>query len=91
MKKPDLLNKAKDVFGELCKQVSCDFDFVGSIGAMYRRHDEVGTPFAVTIDYTTLQDDTVTLRHRDTMQQKRIPISELIQNHQKILNQFTDF
>lgn len=91
MKKPHLLNKAKEVFEELCKHISCDFDYIGSIGAMYRRHDEIGTPFAITIDYTTLEDNTVTLRHRDTMLQKRISISELIQNPQTILKQFYNF
>ena len=49
----------------------------GNIGKSYRRHDEVGTPLCITVDFETLNDDSVTIRDRDTMQQKRIAISEL--------------
>ena len=49
----------------------------GNIGKSYRRHDEVGTPLCITVDFETLDDDSVTIRDRDTMQQKRIAISEL--------------
>ncbi len=52
-------------------------DDSGSIGKRYRRQDEVGTPFCITIDYQTKDDQTVTLRERDSMEQKRIPISQI--------------
>ena len=54
------------------------YDQAGSIGRRYRRQDEIGTPFGITVDHQTMQDDTVTLRDRDTMQQERIPIDRLI-------------
>ena len=62
---------------KLCKEFACDYDEAGSIGKRYRREDEIGTPFCVTIDFDTLEDDTVTVRDRDTMEQIRLPISEL--------------
>ena len=55
----------------------CDYDEAGSIGKRYRREDEIGTPFCVTIDFDTLENDTVTIRNRDTMKQERLKISEL--------------
>ena len=55
----------------------CDYDEAGSIGKRYRREDEIGTPFCVTIDFDTLEDGTVTVRDRDTMKQERIKISDL--------------
>jgi len=54
------------------------YDQAGSIGRRYRRQDEIGTPFGLTVDHQTMQDDTVTVRDRDTMQQDRIPIPELV-------------
>ena len=54
------------------------FDDAGSIGRRYRRQDEVGTPLCVTIDFDTLQDQAVTVRDRDTMQQDRVPIAKLL-------------
>ena len=55
----------------------CTYDDAGSIGKRYRRQDEIGTPYCVTIDFDTLENDTVTVRDRDTMEQIRLPISEL--------------
>ena len=55
----------------------CDYDETGSIGKRYRREDEIGTPYCVTIDFDTLEDNQVTVRDRDTMEQIRIPIDEL--------------
>jgi len=54
-----------------------DFDDAGAIGRRYRRHDEIGTPFAVTVDFDSLDDNAVTVRERDTMSQERIAIAEL--------------
>ena len=56
----------------------CDFDDAGSIGRRYRRQDEVGTPFCVTVDFDTLEDRQVTVRERDSMTQDRIPIENLV-------------
>ena len=55
----------------------CDYDEAGSIGKRYRREDEIGTPYCITIDFDTLEDNQVTIRDRDTMQQERILINNL--------------
>lgn len=72
-----LTEKADEVYSELIKYFACDFDEKGSIGKRYRREDEIGTPYCVTIDFDTLEDEKVTIRDRDTMEQKRIKISEI--------------
>ncbi|MBR2908802.1 MAG: glycine--tRNA ligase [Clostridia bacterium] len=69
--------KADEVYSELIKKFPCTYDEAGSIGKRYRRQDEIGTPFCVTIDFDTLEDNAVTVRDRDTMEQVRIPLSEL--------------
>ncbi len=75
--KPELVAQARTVFSQLQRRWTCFWDQTGAIGRRYRRQDEIGTPFGVTIDFQTLQDQTVTLRHRDTMQQTRLAIAEL--------------
>ncbi len=75
--KPPLVEKARGVFDMLRKWYPCQWDQVGAIGRRYRRQDEIGTPFCVTIDFDTLDDNTVTLRDRDTMKQERISIEDL--------------
>lgn len=81
--KPDLVNKAKEVRDLLRPHMTVFYDEAGAIGRRYRRQDEAGTPFGVTIDFETLGDqgpelkDTVTLRDRDAMTQERLPISDL--------------
>ena len=72
-----LSEKANDVYDKLSKKFMCDYDETGSIGKRYRRQDEIGTPFCVTIDFDTLEDETVTIRDRDTMEQIRLKIDEL--------------
>ena len=72
-----LSDKANEVYEMLSKKFMCDYDEAGSIGKRYRREDEIGTPYCVTIDFDTLEDNQVTVRDRDTMEQIRIPISEL--------------
>ena len=72
-----LSEKATEVFGDLAKDFMVDFDDAGSIGKRYRRQDEIGTPVCITYDFDSLEDNCVTVRDRDTMEQKRIPISEL--------------
>ena len=77
MKKPELVEKADAVFDSLKDIFALDYDVTGSIGKRYRRQDEIGTPYAITIDYDSLEDDTVTIRDRDTLKQERVKISEL--------------
>ena len=77
VKKDGLPEKAHEIINELRFHFNCKYDEKDSIGKRYRRQDAVGTPFCVTVDYDTLKDNTVTLRYRDTMEQKRVPVSEL--------------
>ena len=72
-----LSEKATEVFSDLAADFMVDFDDTGSIGKRYRRQDEIGTPVCITYDFDSLEDNCVTVRDRDTMAQKRIPISEL--------------
>jgi len=72
-----LSDKAEEVYTELSKYFMCDYDEAGSIGKRYRREDEIGTPYCVTIDFDTLEDGCVTVRDRDTMEQVRIKIEEV--------------
>ncbi len=72
-----LSDKALEVYAELSKKFNVEFDETGSIGKRYRRQDEIGTPFCITIDFDTENDESVTIRNRDTMEQERIKISEL--------------
>lgn len=73
-----LSEEAKDVFGSLAKHFSVDYDEAGSIGKRYRRHDEIGTPFCITYDFDSKEDNMVTVRDRDTMEQTRVHIADLI-------------
>ncbi|HEX8763381.1 MAG TPA: glycine--tRNA ligase [Candidatus Saccharimonadales bacterium] len=76
--KPELVDKAREVFAALKKEFGdVMWDDNGNIGKRYRRQDEIGTPYCVTIDFQTLEDDTVTVRDRDTAAQKRVKISAL--------------
>ena len=72
-----LSEKSQEVYEMLSKDFMCDYDEAGSIGKRYRREDEIGTPYCVTIDFDTLEDGKVTVRDRDTMEQVRIEISQL--------------
>ncbi|TLS37594.1 glycine--tRNA ligase [Pseudalkalibacillus caeni] len=72
-----LSDEAYKIFEELSRDFMIDFDDSGSIGKRYRRHDEVGTPYCITFDFDSVEDQQVTIRDRDTMEQKRMPISEL--------------
>ena len=77
VKKEGLPEKAREIMDELKFHFNCKYDEKDSIGKRYRRQDAVGTPFCITIDHETLNDGCVTLRDRDTMQQERVPVSEL--------------
>lgn len=82
--KPELVAKAREVYNLLKKEMRAEFDDNGNVGKRYRRQDEIGTPFCVTIDFETLGEekpelkDTVTVRHRDTGEQTRVAISDLV-------------
>ncbi|MBO5136301.1 MAG: glycine--tRNA ligase [Clostridia bacterium] len=72
-----LSEKAREVYAEIASEFSADFDESGSIGKRYRRQDEIGTPFCITYDFESEEDGMVTIRHRDSMEQERIKISEI--------------
>ena len=75
--KPELVARAKDLYNSLKIHMRCEWDDNGNVGKRYRRQDEIGTPYCITVDYDTLDDDAVTVRDRDTMKQERIKINEL--------------
>lgn len=75
--KPELVAKAREVYEQLSKKFVCEWDDNGNIGKRYRRQDEIGTPSCVVIDFDTLEDNTVTVRNRDTTEQQRVQIEEL--------------
>ena len=77
MKKDGLAEKTDEIFSKIKRSFDAFLDHSGAIGRRYRRLDEIGSPFAVTVDHQTLQDDTVTIRERDSMSQERIKISEI--------------
>ncbi|MBO4991779.1 MAG: glycine--tRNA ligase, partial [Firmicutes bacterium] len=68
---------AEELHAELSKYFTVDYDLPGSIGKRYRRQDEIGTPFCITVDFDTAEDKCVTVRDRDTMEQIRIPMDQL--------------
>jgi glycyl-tRNA synthetase len=76
--KPELVTKAKEIFEKLKTDFMCEFDDNGNVGKRYRRQDEIGTPYCVTVDFESLEDGAVTVRDRDTMKQERIKIPELL-------------
>jgi glycyl-tRNA synthetase len=75
--KPELVAKAREVYDMLRQKIRCEWDDNGNIGKRYRRQDEIGTPQCITIDFQTLEDNTVTVRDRDTTEQKRVAIDDL--------------
>lgn len=77
MKKPELLEHSDKILADLKKTFRVTTDEAGSIGKRYRRQDEIGTPFGITIDFDTITNQTVTLRHRDSMTQERVPAEKL--------------
>ena len=78
-----LAEPARKIYQDLCSDFMLDYDDTGSIGKRYRREDEIGTPYCITVDFATVGDDktpadnAVTIRERDSMEQVRVPISEL--------------
>ena len=77
-KKDTLLPKAEEVLARLQPHFMCDYDITQAIGKRYRRQDEIGTPYCVTIDFDSLEDDAVTVRERDSMEQERVATDELV-------------
>ncbi len=77
MNKDGQPEKARAIYEELRDAMPAEFDTGGSIGKRYRRQDEIGTPWGVTVDHQTMEDDTVTLRDRDSLEQTRIPAADL--------------
>ena len=73
----DLSPKARDLAAELRQNWNVEFDDSGAIGRRYRRQDEIGTPYCVTVDFETLDDHAVTVRERDTMQQERVGLDSI--------------
>ena len=77
-KKQPLTDLAREILGELQPTWMCDYDETQAIGRRYRRQDEIGTPFCVTVDFDSLEDQAVTVRERDSMAQERIGIDALV-------------
>ena len=77
MKKEPLGGKAKEIFEKLLKNYRVEYDETGSIGKRYRRQDEIGTPFCITVDFDSVENGTLTVRDRDSMKQDIIKIEEL--------------
>jgi glycyl-tRNA synthetase len=82
IRKDGLPEKAREIMNDLKFDFKCAYDEKDTIGKRYRRQDAIGTPFCITIDHDTLTDNTVTIRYRDTMEQKRVPVADL----QKIIS-----
>ena len=76
--KPELVAKAREVYDLLKGVFMCEFDDNGNIGKRYRRQDEIGTPWCLTIDFQTLEDGTITVRDRDTLAQERVAIADCV-------------
>jgi glycyl-tRNA synthetase len=86
-KKPQLCEVAQSIRKELSRHWMVDYDDRQSIGRRYRRQDEIGTPFCVTVDFQTLEDKAVTIRFRDSMEQIRVPVQELVPRLRELLEQ----
>jgi glycyl-tRNA synthetase len=76
-KKDTLTPLAREIFGTLSQKYMCEYDETQQIGRRYRRQDEIGTPLCITVDFDSLEDHSVTIRHRDTTEQVRVPIADL--------------
>ncbi len=75
--KTELVEKSKELYDKLKERWMCEFSTTGSIGKRYRKQDEIGTPYCVTVDFDSLSDESVTVRERDSMKQERVKISDL--------------
>ena len=77
--KEELTTKARAIFDQIKFAFNCQYDEKDAIGRRYRRQDAIGTPYCITVDFQTLEDNTVTIRERDSLQQERIKIEEIEQ------------
>ena len=84
-KKDTLTPLAREIYGTLSQRYMCDYDETQAIGRRYRRQDEIGTPLCVTVDFDSLEDKAVTIRHRDSTEQVRVPIVSLLSEVTSIL------
>ncbi len=84
-KKDELQGKAREVLKSLQPHFMCDYDETQAIGKRYRRQDEIGTPFCVTVDFESLEDQAVTIRHRDSMEQERVAIADLAMHLHRLM------
>ena len=92
MDRDELPDYAREVAGRLREAgLSVTYDETGAIGRRYRRQDEIGTPFCVTIDYDTLEADTVTVRERDSTAQVRVPVGDLADTLRRLRDGDTEF
>ena len=78
VRKDGLPEKAREIMNMIKFEYACHYDEKDSIGKRYRRQDAIGTPFCITVDHQTLGDNTVTIRHRDSMEQERVAIADLL-------------
>jgi glycyl-tRNA synthetase len=79
IKKEGMPEKAAEIFGALkAAGLSCQYDQQGAIGRRYRRQDEIGTPYCITVDGDTMTDGTVTIRDRDSLEQVRVPVDQVV-------------
>jgi glycyl-tRNA synthetase len=76
-KKDGMPEKAREIYESLKFDFNCQYEEKDAIGRRYRRQDAIGTPYCITVDHQTLEDNTVTIRYRDTMEQDRVPIDKL--------------
>jgi glycyl-tRNA synthetase len=84
--KPQIVKLAQEVYKLVKPHFVCQYDEVGSIGRRYRRADEIGVPYALTIDFESIKNQDLTIRDRDTMEQKRVKIEEVVNYLKKVLN-----
>jgi glycyl-tRNA synthetase len=84
--KVELVKKARDIFNILKSKYMCEFDDSGNIGKRYRRQDEIGTPYCLTVDFDTLEKGEVTIRHRDSMKQEKISEKEILSYFSSVFN-----
>jgi len=77
IKKDGLPEKSREIYEKLKFDFNCQYEEKDTIGRRYRRQDAIGTPYCITVDHQTLQDNTVTFRFRDTMEQERVPVDQL--------------
>ena len=87
---PALVDLSRSIYDKIRRRYNCEYDASGAIGRRYRRADEIGTPFCITVDFESLQDNTVTVRYRDSTRQERIPIADIMKLLVREIDGFDD-